>query len=85
MFDATGQRLSPTYAIKKGTCYRYYISSSLMREAGTNRSGGWRVPAGDLEGLVINRLCSLLADPTAILDAIDVEAPNCLCRKLGPH
>ena len=76
MFDATGQRLSPTYAIKKGARYRYYISSSLMREAGTNRSGGWRIPAGDLEGLVINRLCSFLADPTAILDAIDVEAPG---------
>jgi site-specific DNA recombinase len=39
-FDATGQRLSPTYAIKKGTRYRYYVSSSLIREAGANRSGG---------------------------------------------
>jgi site-specific DNA recombinase len=46
VFDATGQRLSPTYAIKKGTRYRYYVSSSLIREAGTNRSGGWRIPAG---------------------------------------
>ena len=71
VFDATGQRLSPTYAIKKGARYRYYVSSSLIREAGTNRSGGWRIPAGDLEGLVINRLCSFLVDPTAILDAID--------------
>ena len=76
VFDATGQRLSPTYAIKKGARYRYYISSSLMREAGTNRSGGWRIPAGDLEGLVINRLRSFLVDPKAILDAIDVEAPR---------
>jgi site-specific DNA recombinase len=76
VFDATGQRLSPTYAIKKRARYRYYISSSLMREAGTNRSGGWRIPAGDLEALVINRLRSLLVDPTAILDAIDVEAPR---------
>ena len=56
VFDATGERLTPTYAIKKGTRYRYYVSSSLMREARTNRSGGWRIPAGDLEGLVINRL-----------------------------
>jgi site-specific DNA recombinase len=76
VFDATGQRLSPTYAIKKGTRYRYYVSSSLIREAGANRSGGWRIPAGDLEGIVIDRLRTFLADPTAILDAIHGEAPS---------
>ena len=73
VFDATGQRLSPTYAIKKGARYRYYVSSSLIRDAGTNRSGGWRIPAADLEGLVIKRLCSFLADPKAILDSVDEE------------
>jgi hypothetical protein len=62
--------------MKKRARYRYYISSSLMREAGTNRPGGWSIPAGDLEGLVINRLRSLLVDPTAILEAIDVEVPT---------
>jgi site-specific DNA recombinase len=74
VFDATGERLTPTYAVKKGTRYRYYISASLMREARRNRSGGWRIPAGDLEALVINRLRTLLADPTAILDAVDDES-----------
>jgi site-specific DNA recombinase len=74
VFDATGERLTPTYAVKKGTRYRYYISASLMRQARSNRSGGWRVPAGDLEGLVINRLRTFLADPTAILDAVDHES-----------
>ena len=76
VFDATGQRLSPTYAIKKGARYRYYISSALMRQAGTNRSGGWRIPAGDLEGLVINRLRTFLADPTAIIDVVDGKSPS---------
>src|SRR5262249_10367571 len=45
-------------------------SASLMREARSNRSGGWRIPAGDLERLVINSLRTFLADPTAILDAV---------------
>ena len=45
-----------------------------MREARSNRSNGWRIPAGDLEGLVINRLRAFLADPTAILDAVDDES-----------
>jgi site-specific DNA recombinase len=70
VFDATGQRLTPTYAIKKGTRYRYYVSASLMREAGTGRSDGWRIPAGDLEGIVLSRLRAFLADQAAILDTM---------------
>src|SRR5205814_1175509 len=44
VFDATGERLTPTYAVKKGTRYRYYVSSSLVRVAKGNRAGGWRIP-----------------------------------------
>jgi len=80
VFDATGERLTPTYAIKKGTRYRYYVSSSLVREASGNRAGGWRLPAGDLEGLVISRLCNFFADPAALLDAVDNDPPNGLGR-----
>jgi site-specific DNA recombinase len=76
VFDATGERLTPTYAIKKGTRYRYYVSSSLVREAKGNRAGGWRLPAGDLEALVISRLCNFFADPAALLDAVDNDPPN---------
>ena len=39
-----------------------------------NRSSGRRIPAGNLEGLVIDRLRAFLADPAAILDAIDDES-----------
>jgi site-specific DNA recombinase len=73
VFDATGERLTPTYAIKKGTRYRYYVSSSLVREAKGSRAGGWRLPACDLEGLVTDRLRNFFADPTALLDVADTE------------
>jgi site-specific DNA recombinase len=73
VFDATGERLTPTHTVKKGTRYRYYVSAFLKMEARGSRSSGWRVPAGDLEGLVINRLRTFLADPTAILDTVDDE------------
>src|SRR6266498_883990 len=76
VFDATGERLTPTYAIKKGTRYRYYVSSSLVREAKGNRAGGWRLPAGDLEGLVISRLRDFFADPAALLDDVDNDPSN---------
>jgi site-specific DNA recombinase len=74
VFDATGERLTPTYAVKKGTRYRYYVSTSLITGAGSNRSAGRRIPAGNLEGLVINRLRTFLADPAAIVDAVGNES-----------
>jgi site-specific DNA recombinase len=70
VFDETGERLTPTHAVKKGTRYRYYVSTSLVTGAKRNRSGGRRIPAGNLEALVINRLRTFLTDPGAILDAI---------------
>src|SRR5712671_4789559 len=76
VFDETGERLTPTYAVKKGTRYRYYVSTSLITGAGRTRSSGRRIPAGNLEALVINRLRKFLADPRAILDAVDNESHN---------
>ena len=71
LFDEKGERLTPTHAVKKGTRYRYYVSTTLLTGAGRNRSGGRRIPAGNLEGLVMDRLRSFFADPGAVLDAID--------------
>ncbi len=76
VFDETSERLTPTYAVKKGTRYRYYVSTSLITRAGRTRSSGRRIPAGNLEGLMINRLRTFLADPGAILDAVDNESHN---------
>src|SRR5712671_1723347 len=76
VFDETGERLTPTHAVKKGTRYRYYVSTSLLTGAGRTLSCGRRIPAGNLEGLVINRLRTFLADPGAILDAVDNDSHN---------
>jgi hypothetical protein len=74
IFDERGGRLTPTHAVKKETRYRYYVSTSLVTGTGKNRSDGRRIPAGNLEGLVINRLRTFLADPGAILNAVDSES-----------
>jgi site-specific DNA recombinase len=74
VFDETGERLTPSHSVKKGTRYRYYVSTTLLTGAGRNRSSGRRIPAGNLEGLVINRIRAFFADPAAVLDAIDDES-----------
>ena len=97
VFDETGERLTPTYAVKKGTRYRYYVSTSLITGAGRTRSSGRRIPAGNLEGLVISRLRTFLAGPGAILDAVDndshggpgrsqlIERSRQIAEDLGAH
>jgi site-specific DNA recombinase len=72
-FDETGERLTPTHAVKKGTRYRYYASRSLISGTAKDRANGRRIPAAKLENLVIYRLRTFLCDQGAILDAIRDE------------
>jgi len=71
VFDEAGRRLTPTHAVKKGTRYRYYVSTALITGAKRNRSNAARIPAGNLEGLVIDQLRAFFADPGAVLDAVN--------------
>ena len=44
VFDETGDRLSPTFAVRNGKRHYYYVSQRLFRSPG--RTGaGWRIPA----------------------------------------
>ena len=74
VFDEAGERLTPTWSVKKGTRYRYYVSTSLVTGDGRTRSSRRRIPAGNLEAAVIGRLRTLLASRGELLDAIDNEA-----------
>jgi site-specific DNA recombinase len=61
--DDAGERMSPTHANKKGRRYRYYVSQSLIRRGRPNGSAiGRRVPAGDLENLIEERIVAYLGD-----------------------
>jgi site-specific DNA recombinase len=70
VFDASSEPMTPTHAVKKGTRYRYYITRRLITGPAADCSQGQRVPASNLEALVILRLRTLLADPVEFLKAI---------------
>ena len=70
VFDASSEPMTPTHAVKKRTRYRYYISRRLITGPASDNSRGQRVPASNLEALVIGRLRALLADPVEFLNAI---------------
>jgi len=73
VFDHAGERLTPTHAVKKGARYRYYVSTALLTGSPRSRSEGRRIPAGNLESLVVDRLRAFLADEGALLGAIGDE------------
>jgi DNA invertase Pin-like site-specific DNA recombinase len=53
IFDDRGNRMSPSHARKRGVKYRYYLSSALL-EGRCDQSGSTRrVPAAEIEALVI--------------------------------
>jgi hypothetical protein len=75
-FDETGERLTPSHAVKKGTRYRYYVSRSLIVGAAKDHAKGRRIPASNLESLLINRLRAFLTDQGELLDSIRNERPD---------
>ena len=75
LFDADGARLTPTHAIKRGTRYRYYVSAALVRGT-ANGAQGWRIPAADLDKIVVQTVCSMLVDPVLLLDTQAPQSNN---------
>jgi site-specific DNA recombinase len=74
LFDEAGERLTPTWAVKKGTRYRYYASTSLVTGNIKPHSKRHRLPAGDLENAVIERLRAFLSSRGELLDAMADES-----------
>ena len=70
IFDADGERLSPTHAVKNGKRYRYYVSATLITGKSDEQRKGRRIPAGDIEGLVLDRLRQLFASEAEIIGAV---------------
>lgn len=81
IFDNDGNRMTPTHANKSGRRYRYYISASLL-DRGKPGAGKLRVPAGEVEGLVLDKVRELLGSQNVVsgaiaplgLDARDLDA-----------
>ena len=64
--DAEGEGLTPSHAVKSGRRYRYYVSRHLITEGKQADRTGWRLPAADLERLVVARLREWLGTAAAV-------------------
>ncbi|MCH9808949.1 MAG: recombinase family protein [Alphaproteobacteria bacterium] len=70
VFDADGNRMTATHANKSGRRYRYYVTSDLITDKRSAAPSAMRVPAGDLEKLILDRMRALLSCREEVASAL---------------
>src|SRR5262249_4700530 len=65
LFDNRGNRMSPTHANKGGARYRYYVSQAVLQKQSQPPGLVGRVPAAEIEALVLAALRSHLSASSA--------------------
>jgi DNA invertase Pin-like site-specific DNA recombinase len=83
LFDGDGNRMTPSYAVKNGTRYRYYVSRPLIANDPTERSAGLRIPAGEIEQAVTSRMRQWLVDPGSVYQAMRLVDPSAQRRLIA--
>ncbi len=68
--DAKGNRFSPSFTVKRGRRYRYYVSPPAADNASESSSGSVRLPAHEVETRVIERLQAFLQSEAELFDAL---------------
>ncbi len=73
LWDEHGRRMTPNFSVKPNKRYHYYVSlSDRMSDHNVTQV---RVPAGDVEQIVVDRIKQLLLDKSALLELLGPKAP----------
>jgi site-specific DNA recombinase len=73
LFDGDGNRFTPSHAVKNGVRYRYYISQAVIKNAAANSRPGTRIPARQLEKLVLAEIKAFLNSSDKVFEALDIS------------
>jgi site-specific DNA recombinase len=74
IFDDRGNRMSPSHACKGGVKYRYYLSYPLLQGMAASAGSVRRVPAADIEALVVKTVREHLKPASPIDDRSLINA-----------
>lgn len=66
IFGPTGTAMSPSHTRRKGRLYRYYVSQTVLKQGADGCPIG-RVPAAEIEKIVIDQVGVLLRSPEIIV------------------
>ena len=70
IFDDRGNRMTPRHVRKRGIKYRYYLSSALLQGQPERAGAVTRIPAAEIEGLVMRSVRDCLNQSAEIEDAV---------------
>jgi site-specific DNA recombinase len=73
IFDDRGHRMTPSHARRRGIKYRYYISSALLQGRPKQAGTVSRIPAQEVESLVLKAVRDRLNAPTEIADRLLIQ------------
>jgi len=76
--DETGDRLTPSHAVRRGKRHRYYVSRRLIARSGEQNLGGWRLPAAVLETAVARLITNALATRSSTESLVRDAPPEML-------
>ncbi len=76
VFDDENHRLVPSHSQKHSKRYRYYLSKPLVTQSRGDAPKGLRIPADDLEKVVIDELCHWLRDTNSLIDTLSIDAQH---------
>jgi site-specific DNA recombinase len=71
--DAAGNRFTPSFTMKRGRRYRYYVSQLAIKNLADDHNGPTRVPAHELESRVTEKLLAFLKSDAEIFDGLSTE------------
>jgi hypothetical protein len=66
LFGPQGEPMTPTHTRKGGRLYRYYISHRILK-AGATGAPISRVPAGEIETVVVDQVRAMLRAPEVVI------------------
>jgi hypothetical protein len=72
LYDDRGNRMTPSYAIKKGVRYRYYVSCVLAQGRKDEAGSVSRIAASEIETIVLGALAKISEANAGAM------APDCL-------
>jgi site-specific DNA recombinase len=65
--------MTPSHVRKRGTKYRQYLSAALLQGQPERAGGVSRIPAAEIEGVVIRSVRDHLNQPAEIEDAVIIK------------
>lgn len=71
--DLDGNRFTPSFTMRRGRRYRYYVSQAVVQNPGGEHDGITRLPAHEIESRVVERLVRFLRSDSDVFDQLHLD------------